>query len=97
MNRSSALIIPLHSQQGTAIEFFPDELPSDFNDICDILSAEFAPLSSWHQTAVEYYRQGSVQEFELILKDIVDGLTTTSNIEFEFHYFANHMCCLFRS
>ena len=77
---ATALVIPLNSKPGSFIEFFPDELPSDFNEICDLLGAEFAPLSTWHQTAVEYYRQGCSQEFELILKEIVDGITTTSKL-----------------
>jgi len=78
----NAIIIPLNSQQGTVIEFFPDELPSDFNDLKDVLRAEFAPLVAWRQSAVEYYKQNFYSEFEWLLKEIIQEFGTPSVEEF---------------
>ena len=78
MTSLNSIVIPLQSRTDTVIEFFPDELPHDSNHLADILRAEFAPLTAWRQSAVEYYRQGFFAEFEAILKEIVDGICTQS-------------------
>lgn len=34
------------------VEIFPDELPTDVNDVLEVLRAEFAPLKIWRAVAV---------------------------------------------
>ena len=53
---------------------FPDELPTEHNDLIDVLRSALAPLKAWRQCAVEYHRQGYDIEFESILNDIVVNL-----------------------
>ena len=53
---------------------FPDEVPTDHNDLIDVLRSVLAPLKAWRQCAVEYHRQGYDIEFESILNDIVVNL-----------------------
>ena len=73
---SESIKIPLSEQEGAFVEIFPDELPTDFNVVADLLQADCAPLQVWRQTAVQYYRQGFIAEFEFILNDILeDGMT----------------------
>jgi hypothetical protein len=71
------------------VQIFPDELPSDANEVIDVLKAECAPLKIWravavsslsvslsisHLSQVEYYRQGEYQNFELVLSEIVSTI-----------------------
>lgn len=41
------------SGQGT-VEFYPDELPADHNDLIDVLRAELAPFKVWRSCAVSW-------------------------------------------
>lgn len=50
----SSIVIPIQ-KKNNFIEFFPDELPQDFNDLSDILRAEFAPLTAWKSSAVSFH------------------------------------------
>ena len=34
------------------VEFYPDELPVDFNDLIDVLRSELAPFKVWRACAV---------------------------------------------
>ena len=89
---SGSIVIPLLSREDTHIEFFPDELPTDFNDLADTLRAEYAPLTAWREAALEYYRQGFFSEFESILKEIVDELGNPGGyfLPFLFYLFLPH-------
>ncbi|BBN12945.1 RNA polymerase-associated protein CTR9 [Marchantia polymorpha subsp. ruderalis] len=46
-----------------------DQLPRDATDILDILKAEQAPLNLWLTFAREYFKQGKINEFLLILRE----------------------------
>ena len=53
--RSTAIRIPIQNSESDYVEIFPDELPSgdlDYNDLIDVLRAEFAPLKIWRSCAV---------------------------------------------
>ncbi|CAM9206048.1 unnamed protein product [Ectocarpus sp. 13 AM-2016] len=66
--------IPVRGAQQT-VEVYTEELPSDYNDVVDVLKAEIAPLDIWLRFAVEYYRQGSEEHFRGILNEIIEALT----------------------
>eukprot|EP00752_Nemacystus_decipiens_P002121 g2024.t1 len=66
--------IPVRGAQQT-VEVYTEELPSDYNDVVDVLKAEIAPLDIWLRFAVEYYRQGSEAHFRGILNEIIEALT----------------------
>ncbi|CAI9100700.1 OLC1v1037856C1 [Oldenlandia corymbosa var. corymbosa] len=46
-----------------------DQLPRDASDIVDILKAEQAPLDLWLIIAREYFKQGKIEQFRLILEE----------------------------
>ncbi len=52
-NNACAIRIPMISGHET-IEFFPDELPADHNDLIDVLRSELAPFKVWRACAVSY-------------------------------------------
>jgi hypothetical protein len=37
------------------VEFYPDELPVDFNDLIDVLRSELAPFKVWRACAVSIF------------------------------------------
>lgn len=46
--------IPVRGAQQT-VEVYTEELPSDYNDVVDVLKAEIAPLDIWLRFAVSGY------------------------------------------
>lgn len=50
------------------VEVFLDELPEDADEICEILLAEAAPLTLFHDFALEYWRRGNAEAFERVLR-----------------------------
>ncbi|PIA27250.1 hypothetical protein AQUCO_08200042v1 [Aquilegia coerulea] len=56
-----------HSEEEVRVAL--DQLPLDANDILDILKAEQASLDIWLVIAREYFKQGKIQQFLLILKE----------------------------
>jgi hypothetical protein len=87
---TTAIKFPLFHTPEISVEFFPDELPEDHNDVIDCLRLELAPLKIWKTCAVsdvhnvnlylirfrqlEYYKQGEIQGFDAVLQDIVNEL-----------------------
>ncbi len=47
--------IPVRGAQQT-VEVYTEELPSDYNDVVDVLKAEIAPLDIWLRFAVSGFR-----------------------------------------
>eukprot|EP01035_Chromulina_nebulosa_P006794 gene6794-9178_t len=64
----------IQESEDSYVCIFPDELPTEHNDLIDVLRSALAPLKAWRQCAVEYHRQGYDIEFESILNDIVVNL-----------------------
>ena len=54
------------------VEVNADELPDDPDEILDILKGEMAPLDLWLRVAVEYYKQGKLEQFKLLLDPLVE-------------------------
>lgn len=50
-SRQRSLRVPIVDST-SFVEIFPDELPSDVNDLLDVLKAEYAPLKVWREAAV---------------------------------------------
>jgi hypothetical protein len=56
MDFQRSLRIPIAGSDGSDfVEVFPDELPSDVNDLLDVLKAEVAPLKIWKEAAVRLF------------------------------------------
>lgn len=68
-----SLRIPI-SSSSDFVEIFPDEIPSDVNSLLDVLRAEYAPLKIWRAAALEYYRQGQLENFSEVLNEIVSAM-----------------------
>ena len=68
--RPRSIRIPVGSD---CVEFYPDELPTDVLELEDVLADSFAPLEAWHASALEYYRQGRLSEFEQLLEEISEA------------------------
>lgn len=60
--------IPVRDSE-EVVEVKIDALPEEAGDITDILRAEIAPLNIWIQFAIEYYKQGKIQQFLEILQE----------------------------
>jgi tetratricopeptide (TPR) repeat protein len=67
----STILIPVQGSE-EVVEVSCAELPDDANDIVDILQAEMAPLDLWLKFAVEYYKQGRLEQFKLLLDPLVE-------------------------
>eukprot|EP01035_Chromulina_nebulosa_P019023 gene19023-24843_t len=75
----SSIIIPFLEKDGVTevAEVFADELPlddADFNGLIDVLRSELCPLKVWRDCALEYYRQGFKEGFDVMLHEIVESL-----------------------
>eukprot|EP01041_Mallomonas_annulata_P003009 gene3009-5892_t len=87
MEIRQSIKIPFGEEKSNYVEVFPDEIPSDVNDLIDVLRAEFAPIKIWKDTAdsilrqVEYYRQGLHKEFHLVLNEIITVLNDDPDSE----------------
>ena len=71
-----SIIVPIrHSDK--VVEIFIDEFPDDVENggLLTLLAQEVAPLHIWHKFAVEYYRQGRVDAFRLILSEAREGFS----------------------
>lgn len=66
-----SILIPVQGSE-EVVEVQVSELPDDANDIVDILQAEMAPLDLWLKFAVEYYKQGKLEQFKLLLDPLVE-------------------------
>ena len=61
----STILIPVQGSE-EVVEVSCAELPDDANYIVAILQAEMAPLDLWLKFAVEYYKQGRLEQFKLL-------------------------------
>lgn len=72
VEKRESIDIPIRDEHGhesdEAIQIFLDELPLS-EELLGVLKAEKANLKLWHQFAVEYYRQGKLEEFKNILQE----------------------------
>ena len=66
-----SILIPVQNS-AEVVEVAVSALPDDANDIVDILQAEMAPLDLWLKFAVEYYKQGRLEQFKLLLDPLVE-------------------------
>lgn len=66
-----SILIPVQNS-AEVVEVAVSALPDDANDIVDILQAEMAPLDLWLKFAVEYYKQGKLEQFKLLLDPLVE-------------------------
>ena len=53
---------------GDTVEVFAHEMPDDAEDLLFVLSEEKAPLDSWFEVAVAYFRRGMVDQFRQVLE-----------------------------
>lgn len=60
------------------VEVLLDELPDEADEICELLLAEAAPVSLFHQFALEYYRRGHKRALVDLLKRGIAESTKTS-------------------
>ena len=67
----ATILIPVQGSE-EVVEVSCADLPDDANDIVDILQAEMAPLDLWLKFAVEYYKQGKLEQFKLLLDPLVE-------------------------
>lgn len=68
MEFQKSLCIPIAGSEGSDfVEVFPDELPTDVNDLLDVLKAEVAPLKIWKEAAVRAIIV-SLRLFEILLR-----------------------------
>lgn len=77
MAKDRLITIPILNEN-TTVSLFPDEIPTgeaEYYDLINVLRAELAPLETWRNCAVEYYRQGFRTEFENVLSEIVESLS----------------------
>ena len=44
------------------------ELPTDIEEIDEVLRAVNAPIAVWHDITVEYWRQGKLEQFDALLR-----------------------------
>lgn len=79
-----SITIPIDTTQ--FVEFYPDELPNDVYDLEEVLKDTMAPLSVWYTSAMEYYRQGMVPEFEYILEEIYSFLNDDAQAQVVLNY-----------
>ena len=56
------------------IVIYPDEFPLDGSLLSDSLASLYAPLATWRQIAVEYFRLDMVTEFRSFLSEIVSKI-----------------------
>ena len=52
---------------GDTVEVFAHEMPDDAEDLLFVLSEEKAPLDSWFEVAVAYFRRGMQDQFQQVL------------------------------
>lgn len=69
--------IKLSTNESAVVEFYPDELPADVDDLEQVLQSLWAPLSTWHSCALEYYRQGMFPEFEHVLSEVNEAINSS--------------------
>eukprot|EP00743_Colponemidia_sp_Colp-15_P005507 GILK01005923.1.p1 GENE.GILK01005923.1~~GILK01005923.1.p1 ORF type:complete len:1224 (-),score=347.14 GILK01005923.1:129-3746(-) len=59
------------------VEIFPHTLPEDPAHVMDLLAAEIAPLETWLQVAVEYFKLGKIPQFLQVLQVASSDETNT--------------------
>ncbi|CAA7057905.1 unnamed protein product [Microthlaspi erraticum] len=64
----ASVYIPVQNSE-EEVRVVLDQLPRDASDILDILKAEQAPLDLWLIIAREYFKQGKIDQFRLILTE----------------------------
>uniref|UniRef100_A0A1J3H2G1 RNA polymerase-associated protein CTR9-like protein n=1 Tax=Noccaea caerulescens TaxID=107243 RepID=A0A1J3H2G1_NOCCA len=64
----ASVYIPVQNSE-EEVRVVLDQLPRDASDILDILKAEQAPLDLWLIIAREYFKQGKIEQFRLILTE----------------------------
>lgn len=76
---TTSVKIPIDKSKDQHVILFLDEI-QDYvvDEILDVLQRELAPLNVWRECALEYYRQGNDDNFQLVLNTITNALSIHS-------------------
>lgn len=76
---ATSIKIPLDKTKDRHVVLFIDEIQDYLvEEIVNVLQREFAPLHVWRECAVEFHRQNSDVNFQLVLNTITNALSIQS-------------------